>query len=351
MNKTLKYGLFLLVLGVIVAGLFAIVNSITAPIIAENELKEVLPMLEDIDEDNDEFKDVTEDYEELPISILKIFAGYKDGKNNSIIYWTSTIGYGGGEINVLTAIDVNSNQVIDTIVTGAVAQTAGIGDKIFDFDFDVAGNPVVNYANINVDTAVGSGDLAVISGATISVKGVYSGIIIASTHFVENFETSDDVDEEPTIEYILKEVDSGSDDFVEITDEFTDLSENILKVFNGKTNDEVNSVIYLTSTPGYRGGLVEILTAIDVETNLILGVVVTDATSQTPNLGDVIVDHDFDTIGKDANIYADLSVEDSIPEELEAITGATASVKAYYRGLIAATNHFVYEYLEAGLGE
>src|SRR5690554_8101924 len=100
MNKTLKYGLFLLVLGVIVAGLLAIVNSITAPIIAENQLREVLPMLEEIDEDSDEFKDVTENYDDLPLSINKIFAGYKDGKDNTIIYWTSTIGYGGGEVKI-----------------------------------------------------------------------------------------------------------------------------------------------------------------------------------------------------------------------------------------------------------
>lgn len=343
MKKPLKYGLFLLVLGIIVATLLAFVNSITAPIIAENELKEVRPLLEELDSDSNEFKDVTDDYDDVPDSISKIFLGTKNGKDNTIVYWTTTYGYSGGEIKVLTGVKLDTKKVLGTKVTGAANQTAGIGDKILDFDFETEGKDVSFYANKDVEAAIKSKELISITGATVSSKGFLEGVVIASTHFVEEFGEGDN--ESADITTFLPQLDRESDEFVEVTDQYTDLPEGILKVFNGKLDDEINSVIYLSSTPGYKDGLIEMLTAFEVEGNTILGTKVTDASTQTKNLGDKIVDYDFKTEGKEASFYAELNLDENI-DELEVKTGATESSKGYYRGIILASTHFV-----EGLGE
>ena len=180
MNKTLKYGLFLLVLGVIVGGLLALVNSVTSPIIKENEVNKVLPELKKVSPESENFVDITEDYV-LPEGIKKIF---KDEDNNIYIYWVSTTGYASGNVDTLVGFDANTKKILDARVTIANKQTAGIGDQVLNHDFKTAGKDPSIYANLDIPT-LKSPEYEIITGATISSKAVLKGIKIASAHFLK----------------------------------------------------------------------------------------------------------------------------------------------------------------------
>jgi electron transport complex protein RnfG len=183
MSKPIKYGLFLFVLLAIVASLLTFVNSITAPLINERQLEKVKVYLVKLDSES-EFKEITKDYE-LPDGITGIYGGYDGDTLVTVVYNTTTVGYSSGDIKVLTAIDVETNTIINTIVTVADKQTADIGDRILTHDFQTAGKDVADYDIVPAELK--SPDFNIISGATISSRGFLSGVQIAANHFVENF--------------------------------------------------------------------------------------------------------------------------------------------------------------------
>jgi len=179
MNKSLKYGLFLLVLGVVVATLLALVNSFTAPIIAKQEIEKIKPLLMEVSPDSEEFVDVTSEYT-LPSEVEKV---YKDESNNILVYFVATNGYQGGTIKTLVAIDLDSKKIVNAIVTTADKQTPGIGEKVLTHDFEVSNVDASVYASLNVES-LKSGEYNMITGATVSSRAVLNGIKIASKHFM-----------------------------------------------------------------------------------------------------------------------------------------------------------------------
>lgn len=185
MSKPLKYGLFLLILGIICSGLLALVNSFTAPIIEKREFEELQKVLKEVDSSSNSFEDVTDQFDNLPQSISKVFYGKKRNRDNTVIYWTTTYGYNGGEIKVLTVIDYQDGTIKATKVTAAEKQTAGIGDLIITHDFKVIGRNVEFFAGKNFEDITSAG-IEAISGATVSSKAFLEGVIIASTHYAGN---------------------------------------------------------------------------------------------------------------------------------------------------------------------
>ena len=184
MSKPIKYGLFLFVLLGIVAALLTFVNSFTAPIIAENQLKDVLIELEKFDEDST-YKDETAKYK-LPKGLSSIYLGYVNDELKTVVYLSSTVGYSSGQVNVLTAIDAKTNKIIGTTVTLADKQTAGIGDQILTHNFQTVDKDASVYAEIDV-SELGKSEFNIISGATVSSKAFLTGVNLAAKHYMENF--------------------------------------------------------------------------------------------------------------------------------------------------------------------
>lgn len=180
MSKPIKYGLFLFVLLAFVAVLLTLVNSLTSPVIADNQMKVVQEQLEIIDSESD-FKEISP--AKLPKGISNIYGGYKGDELVTVVYLTSTVGYSSGEIKVLTAFNVEDETIIKTIVTLADKQTADIGDKILTHDFKTTGKKASDYASIVVEE-LNKTQFEIISGATVSSKGFLSGVQIAASHFV-----------------------------------------------------------------------------------------------------------------------------------------------------------------------
>jgi electron transport complex protein RnfG len=190
MNKSLKYGLFLAILGIIVGGLLAFVNSVTAPLIAQKQIEEVLPMLKEVSHTTKNFKDLTKDIENLPTNVNKVF---EDEGKTIVVYWVTTPGYGGGEIKTLVAFDILTKKIIDTKVSSTTNQTSGVGDQVETYNFNTAGQDPQKYANAKIIPGTTKKDdlkdegLTFITRATTSSIGFLYGVKLASAHFLGNY--------------------------------------------------------------------------------------------------------------------------------------------------------------------
>ena len=180
--KPIHYGLLLLIIGGILGVMLVWVNSITAPIIAENEIKEVAPILEVLAPTCDEFVNVTEEVDNLPAEVLKVYYGYEGETVKTVIYWTETAAYGTLTIKELVAIDVTTDKIINVAITSTILTTHGKDDLFTQYDTFFAGKAVSLYANKVISSYNGSSP-EIISGATISSKGVVMGVIHTATHY------------------------------------------------------------------------------------------------------------------------------------------------------------------------
>lgn len=187
MNKTIKYGLFLLVLGIIVGSLLVTVNAITAPIIEERALKDAQETISEIAPNVSDVKDVTTDYKKKDKNIKSI---YQSGDDKYAIYIVVTAGYSSGEITTIVVFDTATKKIVNSKVTKAEKQTAGIGDQVLTYDFKTAGKNAQDYADVNFKEISKDNIISqynAISGATVSSRAVLQGVQIAANHFVKEF--------------------------------------------------------------------------------------------------------------------------------------------------------------------
>ena len=180
--KPIHYGLLLLIIGGILGGLLVFVNSITAPIIAENEIKEVQPTLEALIPSCDRFVNVTEEVDNLPSEVLKVYYGYEGETVKAVIYWTETPAYGTLTIKELVAIDVTTDKLINVAITSTILTTHGKDDLFTRYETYFAGKDVSLYANEAIND-FNNTTPEIISGATVSSRGVVLGVIQATTHY------------------------------------------------------------------------------------------------------------------------------------------------------------------------
>ena len=137
----------------------------------------------------------------------------------------------------------------------------------------------------------------------------------------------------------LKELDPDSQ-FKDLTNDYT-LPKGIDNVYGGYVNDELVTVVYLTTTVGYSSGDVKVLTAIDVDAKKIIDTKVTLADKQTVGIGDAILTHNFQTANKKVSDYADIIPGNLDSPEFQIISGATVSSRAFLSGVQMAAKHFM----------
>jgi electron transport complex protein RnfG len=170
MNKTVKYALFLIILGIIAGGLLAAVNSFTAPIIEERQKQAVINALGEHFDYEDYSLDQAPKYPKRNQNIKAIYFGFdEDGKLAAVIYQISRKGYGGP---VVSLVGIKVDGTFDNVaVVEAVNETSGIGTQVLEFDFGVNNESVDSYS------------YNTISGATVSSEAVVFGIDDAVAHF------------------------------------------------------------------------------------------------------------------------------------------------------------------------
>lgn len=161
MKESSVYKMVLLGVLCAVCGLFlSVVNSITAPIIAENALATVKDSLEII-YPGAEFTDVTEDYiaEDTTGHIDAIYTAGDEG----VIFTLNGTGYSSSGLTFMVGFD--SEGVISGFVPLESSETDGFGSRVFEEDF------------YSTYVGVAEGDeIPMLSGATLTSTAVRDGI-------------------------------------------------------------------------------------------------------------------------------------------------------------------------------
>ena len=101
------------------------------------------------------------------------FVGEFDGKKNVVAFETYGKGFG-GDIGVITAVDVDTDKIIGVAVT-THSETPGVGSKAKTepgFRGQFKGQPITDIFKVKAD----GGQIDAVSGATISSRGVAGAV-------------------------------------------------------------------------------------------------------------------------------------------------------------------------------
>lgn len=140
--------------------LLAAVNSLTAPVIAENQLSTVLVNLEQIFPDA-EFEDVSDDYLSEDTTGLIEAVYIADGEG--VVFTVSGTGYSSSGFTFMVGFDNDGN--IAGFMALEQSETSGIGSEVFADDF------ASTYIGVGTDA-----EIPMLSGATLTSSGVKTGI-------------------------------------------------------------------------------------------------------------------------------------------------------------------------------
>ncbi|MBQ7276290.1 MAG: FMN-binding protein [Bacilli bacterium] len=180
-QKAIKYGIFLCVLGIIVGVLLSVVNAITKPVIDNYEKEKVNNLLLDYNDTYDwNDSDITDSIENLHPQILNVYAGKLNGEEVVRVYKVQTTGYSSGAI--VSMIYIENNKIMKVSIVSTTSQTKGVGSKVEDLSYlkIYEGKSCSEYNN-DVAQNHNNKSVDVISGATVSSRGVISAVIIACT--------------------------------------------------------------------------------------------------------------------------------------------------------------------------
>ncbi|NMC57413.1 MAG: RnfABCDGE type electron transport complex subunit G [Eubacteriaceae bacterium] len=173
-----KLELILFIICVVAAGLLALTNSVTAPIIAKNQLQSEIQAKQAVLPQGKEFNDIdsakmaelfkNSNNEKLN-NIVQISIAEADGKFSGMVIKTSVTGYKG---SIVMLIGIDAQGKITSYKVLSHSETPGLGDKITGekFSSQFAGKSA-NESLVVVKKAVQkSNEIQAITGATISSR-------------------------------------------------------------------------------------------------------------------------------------------------------------------------------------
>jgi len=168
MNKIIKYSLFLMALCAISGLLLSFINSITAPIIEENEQEKLRAELE-AQFPYAYYRQAGDDANDMASNAIQayFYAFNEDKELEAVIYRTSYQGYK-SQIVSLISIKVDGTIEDAKMISGKDTYD----DIIMEHDFGVSGAPVDDY------------DYVIKAGITITSGAIAQGIDAAVSHFM-----------------------------------------------------------------------------------------------------------------------------------------------------------------------
>ena len=185
--KAVRYALVLLIVGVVAGGVLAYSNSLTAPIIAEQEKAGSLAAFQEIFTDADDF--VARDEALLSKIIaqhgtIQEILEVKSG-DDIVAYVFNTIsgGYGGG---ITTISGFNLDGTVEGIRITENSETPGLGTRVVDdpaYQESYIGKSISEELVLSGSPASDS-EVLLLSGATVSSQGVLNGVNDAREAFV-----------------------------------------------------------------------------------------------------------------------------------------------------------------------
>ena len=165
-ETTVKPIVVLSVISLVVSLLLALVNSMTAPVIAENTKRTTLAAYVGV---LPSVSDATE-LEEVTGYTTANVTGVVKAPDGSLAIKAEESGFDGGIVTVIVGMDANG---IETgIWVDASTQTKGIGSNVASDTFLAQFNGMDGTQNI----AIGQGGFDAYSGATISSKALFAAI-------------------------------------------------------------------------------------------------------------------------------------------------------------------------------
>lgn len=126
MNKNIKSILVLTVICIVVGSMLAVVNHITAPIIAEANRKKALESCFVVMKEATDFEEIPVEGLEVPSTIKNI---YKEKEGKGYVFKMETTGYKSG---LVIMCGINSDGKITGVTTISSEETANIGKKTED---------------------------------------------------------------------------------------------------------------------------------------------------------------------------------------------------------------------------
>ena len=144
--------------------LLSAVNAVTAPVIADNALKQVQSTLENFFP-NGEFTDVTDKYKTDETELID---GVYEAKDEGYVFTLHNTGYSSDGFKFAIAFDNDGNIVGYEGLSNS--ETAGKGDKLFKDDY---ANQVIGLTSTD--------SVPVISGATVTSKAVSAAVTEAES--------------------------------------------------------------------------------------------------------------------------------------------------------------------------
>ncbi len=162
--KIIKMGLFLAVVAALAGGALSAVNSVTAPIIAENAIASERANLVLIFPNTDEFV-IVEDFEDESGFVMGVYEAVDAG----MAYKVEVMGYSNP---ILFMVGISNDAKIIGFQILDLSDTPGIGDRV-----------TTNEFTDNVIGKTTTDGIAVLSGATVTSGAVVTGINAAKAMF------------------------------------------------------------------------------------------------------------------------------------------------------------------------
>lgn len=162
----------LLLICAIVAALLAFVNSVTLPVIAENEEKNFQKSMAEVLDTSDKFDklDISDLDTKTGIKLNSIYEGNNGGYVASI---TCSEGYG-GDINIMVGITPELN--VKKVLIISMSETPGLGAKANSSDFLNKFIGSTKGLEVIKNSSPRQNQISAISGATITSKAVTKAV-------------------------------------------------------------------------------------------------------------------------------------------------------------------------------
>ncbi len=190
MKETVKLGLVLFIFTAIAGGVLAFTNDLTSPIIAEMEKEASFNSLIKLFPEADDFKEIDkvllENIKDKYTPILEAQEILKGGETIGYSFKTSSSGYGDSPIVAITGINKDGTMAGIDIVSHS--ETPGFG-KAMEEDFfkDTFKGKETKTELVPVDSPDAENEVMLLTGSTVSTKGILTGINAAREVYIENF--------------------------------------------------------------------------------------------------------------------------------------------------------------------
>lgn len=187
-KKTIKLGLFLMLVAALAALALASINNMTAPIIAANEKTAMDAAMSDVYPAGTSFEESFEQYSsDVPENIVGLAMANVDGTPSGVIYIVEKGGYA-GTIRIMVAFDIEE-QVITGLRILTHKETPGLGAnaKTAWFNERYLNVSATNELHVVKTEPANPDEIQAITAATITSTAVTDGVNIARSHFQDNF--------------------------------------------------------------------------------------------------------------------------------------------------------------------